>query len=282
MKKLVALLLILSLTLCLAACGGEKTGTTDVNGEPVTAASGETVTDANGNVIPSNIPGGPVTDMPEHFDSMDYVLYMNMFNYKDQNDPNKGMTGDDYVGQTWDKIGIFTVLRDEYNKKDRYYVWGYADQTRCCDYQWEFLPEDVSALPEIGSMVEVKGTLTKSADALDYYWITGPEITVKEAYAAPTCDYDLTRDSSTLARVQIQNMQAFPEVFKGKTTRVFCRVMGQNTVQHPYYDGAWTMDFQDTEMKAAVGSYVIMSGTFSTGDAGGSYLSASGYQEVTI
>lgn len=282
MKKLVAILCIFSLTLGLAACGGEKTGTADPDGTPVTAASGETVTDANGNVIPSNIPSGPVTDMPEHFDNMDYVLYMNMFQLKDQNDESKGRTGDDYVGQAWDKIGIFTVLRDEWNNKDRYYVWGYADQTRCCDYQWEFVPKDISALPAPGSMVEVKGTLSKSEDALDYYWITEPEITVKEAYAAPDCDYDLTRDSSTLARVQIQNMQSFPDAFKGKSTRIFCRVMGQNTVQHPYYDGAWTMDFQGVEMTAAVGSYVIVSGTFTTGDEGGSYLSASGYQEVTI
>lgn len=282
MKKFIALLCVLSLTLCLAACGG-KTETPDASADPsATTPAGESVTDANGKVIPSNIPGGPVTDMPEYFDNMDYALYMNVFTYKDQNDPSKGMGGDEYVGQTWTKMGIFAVLRDEWNKKDRYYVWGYADQTRCCDFQWEFVPADPASLPEPGSEIEVKGTFSKSDEALDGFWITEPTVTVKKEYNAPAYDYDLTRDSATLARVQIQNFQAFPDAFKDKTTRIFCRVMGSNTVQHPYYDGAWSMDFQGTDKSSAVGSYVIIGGTFTAGEQGGSYLTVSDYQEVTI
>ena len=289
MKKLIALLCMLSLVFGLAACGGEKT---DTAADPSATQPGETLsgdaqsaegaTDINGKSIPSNIPTGPVTDMPEYFDQTDYVLYMNVFSRKDQNDPSKGMGGDDYVGQKWDKMGIFTVLRDEWNKKDRYYVWGYADQTRCCDFQWEFVPTDVSALPAPGSEIEVKGTLSKSDEALDGFWITEPEITVKKDYKAPDVDFDLTRDSSTLARVQIQNMQQWTDAFKGKTVRIFCRVMGKNTVQHPYYDGAWTMDFQGVEMSAAIGSYIIINGTFTAGEEGGSYLAATDYQEVVI
>lgn len=283
MKKLIPLLCALALALSLAACSGktENTGKTP-EADASAAQSGEVATDRNGKTIPSNIPQSAVTDMPETFDSMEYVLYMNIFSYKDQNDPSKGMGGDDYVGEKQTKEGTFFKLRDEYNKKDRYYVWGYADQTRCCDYQWEFVPDDVTALPAPGSRIKVQGTFSKSSDALDGYWLTSPTVTVEKESAAPAYELDLTTASPTLARVQIQNMQQFASVFTGKTLRVFGRLYAANCIQHPYYDGAWQMDFTGTDQTSAPGTYLLIGGTFTAGEENGSYLAVESYNEVTV
>ena len=156
MKKLIAVLLTLVIVFPLAACGGKKTGTESTDpAVPATDGSGEAITDANGNVLPANLPVGAINGIRETFDPMEYTIYMNVF---------QDISSKQFDGIEMDKKGTFAILQDDWSGKTRYYVWGYNDTTRCCDYQWEFVPADVSALPEPGSYIRVQGTLTYTED----------------------------------------------------------------------------------------------------------------------
>ena len=277
MKKLTAIVLLAALALSFAACG--KTGgndPTDAANPPVTNAAGETLTDANGNVLPANLPAGAINGIRETFDPQEYTLYMNVFQ---DNKNNK------FDGIEMTKTGTFAILQDEWSGKTRYYVWGYNDATRCCDYQWEFVPQDVSALPEPGSYVRVKGTLTftddKKTGSLDNYWLTDTELTVLQDYPASKYDYDLTTMDATLARVQLFSIQNYSDKFAGKTVLIYGRTLSPNTLQHPYYDNSWTLDFKTDKADGkvpAIGRYLVLGGTV-TAENGGVWLDVTSYQE---
>ncbi len=201
------------------------------------------------------------TSAYETFDSMEYSVYVNIF--------YNGL-GEDYENKTYTKEGIFGILQDEYNNTTRYYVWGYADQTKCCDYQWEVVLDENAQIPVPGSFVKFTGTLLADESALDGYWFTDVSLEVVNEKAKTAFDYDLTTLSPTLARVQIINMLAHPDVFDSKTVNVYARVLDADTIQHPYYDEAWELDCKG-ELQGTVGNYVTVSGTF-TADSEDSYL----------
>lgn len=195
----------------------------------------------------------------EKYDSMEYTVYVNIF-YNGQ--------GNDYVDKTYTKEGIFATLQDEYNNVNRYYVWGYADRTKCCDYQWEIVLPDGAQIPEDGSLVSFTGTLTADENALDGYWFTDVTLSVSNEKTASEYDYDLTNLSPTLARVQLINMLNFSDVFDGKTVKVYGRVYEDGTIQHPYYDNSWYLDYKGGS-SAATGKYVTLGGTFAVSSDGG-------------
>lgn len=186
----------------------------------------------------------------------EYVLYTNIFYNK---------TGDDYVGQTFTKTGTLARIEDAFNGRTRWYVWGYNDQTKCCDWQWEIVPKDEAALPEIGSLVEATGTFTASESALDGYWITDAEVSVQTPYTAPEADLVLTAMSDTLERVQLLNMQYYPENFEGKTVWAYGRISAPGVLEDPYYDGSWTQHFASDDELPAIGTIVILRGTWHDG-----------------
>lgn len=260
MKKTVSLILTFVFLLSLAACSGG-------NGS-------EPITDAQGNTLPSNLPSGSVSSIKEKFDQMEYALYCNIF-YDNQ--------GSDYEGKTLTKEGTFAIIQDEWSEKDRYYVWGYSDQTRCCDFQWEFVPDNINDLPPVGSFISVTGTFTYTEDqktgALDHYWLTDTSVTVIEEYTNTDYDYDLTLMSATLARVQIFSLQNYTEAFEGKTVRVYGRAYSTSIIQHPYYDESWYLSFVADGKAPATGTYLILGGTLSAG-AEGCILNVSSYTEV--
>lgn len=200
--------------------------------------------------------GGDNGGLTTVISSPEYVLYENIF-YND--------TGDDYVGQEQTKTGTFTVLYDKYSNRTRYYVWGYYDNTKCCDWQWEFVPESTDALPPSGSLVAVTGTFQGDDAALDGYWLADAAVTVKGKYSGPDCDIDMTAMSATLERVQLINMQVFPEDFDGMTVYMYGRVESLSSLQHPYYDGAWSQEFATKDDVPAIGTMVIASGTWKNG-----------------
>ena len=278
MKKLISLLLVLALALSFAACKAkiDKDPTdTDPSADPAsTSQAGESQTDVNGNVIPSNIPDGAVTGIKEIFDPMEYTLYYNIF-YQDQ--------GDTYDGLAFTKVGTLARIQDEWSGKMRYYVWGYNDKTRCCDYQWEFVPEDPDSLPGDGSYIQVKGTFSYTEDqktgALDHYWLTDTEVKVFEEYTPAAYDYDLTTMSATLARVQLFSIQNYTAKFAGKTVLVYGRALSVNQLQHPYYNESWSLDFKDDEHTPAIGQYLVLGGTVMT-EGEGCWLQVSSYREV--
>ena len=114
--------------------------------------------------------------LPEVYSQDEYMLYQNVF---------YGDYGAEAVGKTVEKQGAYATVYDAYNQRQRYYVWGYYDRTKCCDWQWEFVPENPDALPAPGSMIRVTGTFAASEDALDGYWIEPADCSVEGIYTGP-------------------------------------------------------------------------------------------------
>ncbi len=244
MKKIFALILALTLALSLAACGG----TTQ---EETTGENGDTVTNPTADALLSD--GELDTGMKEKFDQMEYSAYVDLF-YNDN--------GASYEGKTFNKDGTFAILKDAYSDVTRYYVWGYADNTKCCDYQWEIVMPDGAEIPEPGSYVKVTGTMEKNAAALDGYWLKDITLEVTEEFKNAGFDMDMTTMSPTLVRVQVINILQFPDNFKDMTVRIFGRALSVNSIQHPYYNESWSMHFTETDTVPAIGKYILLEGTY--------------------
>lgn len=240
MKRIWIGLLTVALLLTAVGCGQKTT----VQANPANA--GTTV-----NATPNNT----VTELPTLLDTMEYTLYMNIF---------YNQTGDDYLGQTITKTGTFATIHDSFNDVTRYYVWGYNDATKCCDWQWEFVPKGGVELPANGSFVKMTGVFSKSEDALDGYWFTDATLEVQKVYQGPKVDVDMGTMSATLERVQLINMQVYPQDYAGKSVRVYARVASLDSLQHPYYDGAWEQKIQTGEAVPAIGTLVEATGTWSS------------------
>ena len=194
----------------------------------------------------------PQTDtVPVILSQAEYVLYQNVF-YNDY--------GTQLEGKTVEKNGVFTTIRDEWNKVDRYYVWGYLDNTLCCDWQWEIQIRDTSKIPSNGSSVVVKGTFSASDDSLDGYWITDPSIQVTNRYTGPVAELNMCTMSGTLERVQIMNILYRGELLEGKTLTAYGRIAGNGVLQDPYYDGSWQIPFTSEADMPAIGTDVVLSG----------------------
>lgn len=228
MKKLICILLSLTLLLCLCACKNKAD--------------------------PSQQSGSATTDtLPQIYDGEQYQIYQNLF-FNDQKAA--------FMGQQMTVTGVFTSIYDSFNSVTRYYCWGYYDQTKCCDWQWELKLDDTANLPANGSQVTVTGTFAENEAALDKVWLTQVSISTDAAYTGPTCDLDLCLMNATLERVQLMNMQYFPADYEGKSVRLYGRVVDPSTIQHPYYDNAWTQSFSTDGEVPAIGTEVIVSGTF--------------------
>ena len=232
MKRILVLFLAVLLLLSLAACKGSDS--------PAAEAG------------PELLPHGEDA-MPTVLNQTEYVLYQNIF-FNDM--------ADDYLGKTLTKEGTYTRLYDAFNGKFRYYVWGYMDATKCCDWQWEFVPADPEALPPLGSLVKLTGTFVRDEAALDKLWFVDTSLELEQEYKPSSCEVDMTTMDATLERVQLLNMQRKPEAFAGKTLRIYGRVLNPTTIQHPYYDNAWTQPFRTEAEVPATGTMVILVGTW--------------------
>ena len=233
-RLLLAALLLAAVILC-AGCGSDEKASADSGGQ---------------NAVPTS------NQVPVVLNQMEYLLYQNIF---------YNQTGDQYVGQELTKQGVFGVIYDAFSEMTRYYVWGYLDNTRCCDWQWEIKIDDPKNLPACGSLVSVKGTFAASEDALDSYWLINPEITVQSRYTAGGQELDMYTLSDTLERVQMLNILYKPEAFEGKTFSAYGRVLSPTVLQDPYYDGSWQAPFTAKETVPAIGPTVLLTGTVTNG-----------------
>lgn len=188
--------------------------------------------------------------------NLDYTLYMNIY-YNDM--------ASTYVGTKMNTVGTFTTINDRFNGRTRYYVWGYLDETKCCDWQWELVLPEGYDIPANGSLVKVSGIFTQDANALDNYWWTDVTMTVQTAHAPSTVDVDMSMMNATLERVQLLNMQYFPAEFEGKTVCLYGRVETPTSIQHPYYDGAWSQEVTVKGTMPQQGSTVLVNGVFAGG-----------------
>lgn len=182
----------------------------------------------------------------------EYVLYENVF--------FKGYANN-FEGKSVKKVGVFAILHDAYNDLDRYYVWGYKDQTKCCDWQWEFTPKKGQKLPAVGSLVTVVGTFVSDERALDGYWIENAKVRTNTIYTGPVYDVNMYVMSDTLERVQLINLQRFPEYFKDQTFSAYGRVKSMTSFQDPYYDGSWYYEFVYDGSVPAIGNMILLTGT---------------------
>lgn len=186
----------------------------------------------------------------------EYVLYQNVF----YNGYAK-----DFDGKSVKKVGVFAVLHDAFNDLDRYYVWGYRDSTKCCDWQWEFTPKKGQKLPAVGSLVTVEGTFVSDEQALDNYWIKDAIVTTNTVYTGTTYDVNMYVMSDTLERVQLINLQRFPDYFKDQTFIAYGRIKTMTSFQDPYYDGSWYYEFTYDGTVPGIGKTVVLSGTLTDG-----------------
>ena len=239
MKRVVTLLISI-LIVALAVTGCSKSG----------GDKGETTKKAQAAAQTSN-------KMETVLNTAEYTLYQNIF-YND--------TKGDYDKKETTKEGIFTTLTDAYNDTMRYYVWGYNDQTKCCDWQWELKVDDASNLPTAGSLVKVEGTYEVNEAALDGLWIINPKITVEKEFGGYDYDIDMKTKSNTLERVQVINIVNKKEAFEGKTVGGYGRVLDDKTLQDAYYDNSWTIPISGDYELPAFGTLVEVEGKISNGE----------------
>ncbi len=202
-----------------------------------------------------------VTEVPVLLNQAEYLLYQNIFynNY-----------GPQYENTSVTKTGVFAVIQDAWAGKPRYYVWGYLDNTQCCDWQWEIVPKDEKSLPPTGSLITVTGTFAKDEQALDGYWIKDADVATETEYAGATAELNMLAMSGTLERVQILNILYNPDTFEGKSFTAYGRIAGTNLLQDPYYDGSWQIPFAsaaDTS-SLAIGTNVLLTGKAASGTLG--------------
>ena len=187
----------------------------------------------------------------------EYTLYQNIFYNETKND---------YNGKPTSKQGVFTSVYDAFNSRERYYVWGYNDQTKCCDWQWELNVTDTSKLPKNGSLVKVEGTYEVNEAGLDGFWIINPEIKTLQEYAGNDAEVDMKTMSNTLERVQVINIINFPDVFEGKSVCGYGRMLDASTLEDAYYDGSWTIPISGDFEVPAFGTLVEIEGKISNGE----------------
>ena len=204
-------------------------------------------------------------EVPVVLSQMEYTLYQNIF---------ANQTGSQYEGREFTKQGVFGKIYDAFSSRTRYYVWGYLDNTRCCDWQWEIKVDDPKNLPSSGSLVTVKGIFSASDDALDGYWLTNAEITAQSQYTGGSGELDMCTLSDTLERVQMINIMSLPESFEGKTFSAYGRIYSTSVLQDPYYDGSWQIPFATKENVPAIGTTVRLTGTVVGGTLSSTTLTA--------
>lgn len=226
MKKLCFTLSLLLIALALSGCGN-------------TNGAGKSAANTTGSI-------------PVILSQSEYLLYQNIF---------YNSYGPQYEGQSVTKRGVLAKIHDAFNDRERYYVWGYLDNTKCCDWQWEFVPKDEKSLPAIGSLIVVQGVFKADDNALDDYWITDAAVETESAYTGPQEDINMFAMSCTLERVQIMNIMYRYEAFEGKSFSAYGRIAGTDTLENPYYDGSWQIPFSSGSASPAIGTLVLLKGT---------------------
>ena len=197
------------------------------------------------------------SEIPTLLDQTEYLLSQDIF---------KNDKGSSYIGKTVTKRGVYATIQDAFSKVTRYYVWGYLDNTLCCDWQWEFVPAEPDKLPPVGSLIQVKGTFEYDENnALDKYWITGATVVTEQEYTGPQADLNMTAMSDTLERVQVANIVYVPEPFEGKTAFAYGRAAGTNTLEDPYYNDSWQIEYAYQGETPAIGSLITMKGSITNG-----------------
>ena len=224
-----------------------------------TCGCGSDIASTGGNGTGENPGGLDPADRLDIISQDEYLLYQNVFynGYASKMDGTKVK-----------KTGVLATLHDAFNDVDRYYVWGYYDNTKCCDWQWELKLKDGTELPPDGSLISVEGTFVYDEEALDDYWIKDAKVTTKTKYTGALYDLNMFLMSDTLERVQIINVRRFPDYFKDKSYSAYGRIKTVDSIQDPYYNGSWDIPFVWSGEIPAIGTTVLLTGNVSNGTLG--------------
>ncbi len=195
--------------------------------------------------------------VPEILNQAGYLLYQNIF-YNGY--------GTQYEGQEVVKRGVLAKLQDAYSQRNRYYVWGYLDNTKCCDWQWEIVPMDEKSLPPVGSLVMVKGVFRADDAALDGYWITDASVNEEIRYIGAQEEINMLAMDVTLERVQMYNILYRSSAFEGKLFTAQGRIAAPGVLEDPVYNGSWQIPFSSEAACPSIGTLVTLTGRISEGE----------------
>lgn len=192
-----------------------------------------------------------VSEVPTVLNQAEYIFAQNFF-----------LNGyaQDYVGKAAEKEGVYAEVLDEEGKV-RHYLWGYLDNTKCCDWAWEFMPVEGTELPPVGSQIKIKGKYVANTTALDGYWIDGASVETVAKYTGETADLNMMTMCDMLERVQLSRVMRFPETYEGKSFFAYGRVASDTTIQDPYYDGSWVANIATEDTLPAIGTTIVLKGT---------------------
>ena len=257
-KKIIAAIIISALALLFTACGEKAAEEPSTDGAEI--VTGAAAAQSEPKLSPETVSLG-----------LDYVT-----DADESAEYQKVIVGGDSEGvkdTTVSKTGMFCILQDRFYDAERYYVWGYGDDARSTDWQWEFVPADASALPAQGSVITVTGTLKETDKALDRLRIEDAAVSVDSEYSADSAyDVDCRFMGSTLERVQVQNVSLNPADFGGKTFAVYGRSGGAASVRN-LYDGAegaiieWALEYGTAYENPEQDTPIIVTGTLDGEDA---------------
>lgn len=258
MKKILLAVLCAAMLLTMAACSSDDPAEGVNNGNPVSgtaSADSETVLDhTHEEVTPHEYTtvDTPALKVNKVVNADEMAMYNAIFFNNDES----------YMDTEMTKTGIFTILYDAFHGTDRYYVWGYADDSAASGWQWEFTVTDPAALPKVGSEVTVTGKFVANDNALDKKWIENASVTVVSEYNNALCKYDLTTMSPILsARVQVPNIQSHLDQFNDKIC-LYAKVGANNILVSAYDDLGWTVHTVEGTTLPAEGTIVTVVGTF--------------------
>lgn len=175
---------------------------------------------------------------------------------------------DDMMYQTIEGEGIFCTVKNNKTDKNSYYIWGYADETRINDWQWQLdLDNYQGDLPTNGSLCSFSGTFVKSASADDYYWLANLSLkTITPVQLNSQYDYDLRVMSPTLAYYQLCNVLGYPDKTVGQSICLYGRVESLNmdgihtSLQHPTLNNFWSVQFDTQENVPIIDTTIVVSG----------------------
>ena len=165
------------------------------------------------------------------------------------------------------KQGIYTRFFDKLTQKTRHFIWGYTDETKTSDWQWEFTPENEEELPFPGSTIEITGVLTEDFEALSGYGFQDVTVrTIKKYTQRAIADIDMNTMSNTIQHLQISNILHYASDYESLVLCVRAKFGESGTLLSPD-DSGWELPYrcEGTVTAPPSGTVALVLGRLSAG-----------------
>lgn len=253
MKKFFVLFIVLVMLVSFTACSSTVS--------PATNASTDNNVSNESDIRTNNNDYETTVKVPDILSQIEYATMNSLYN------------GDEsLLNVSMEHTGIFVTIDDTVNNKTLYFIWGYLDKTKCCDWEWELDPDalDLNNLPVNGSKITFTGSIVKSDKAAELYWISNiKDFKIDSVYGGldSSVDYDMRTMNATLVFYQLSFLLNSFEKTEGKTVIIYGRVYSvgsdsqTDAVQHPYYNNYWVLDLEMEKHLPAIGTNVVIRGS---------------------